>query len=208
GGGEEREGKIRGGTEGGEDLNALPIGMEKGSPTHVGDVAPVREGFPPQTNIVRVDGQRSVLLSVQKVGSASTLDIISSAKAMLPRVQAGMPPQLEIKPVSDQSVFVPASVNGVLREAVIAASLTAILILVFLGSWRSTLIIAVSIPLSILSSIIALSALGETINVMTLGGLALAVGVLVDDATVTIENINAHLEAGKALEPAILEGAD
>jgi multidrug efflux pump subunit AcrB len=199
---------INASTKRAEELNDLPIRMENGSPIHVRDVAHVREGFPPQTNIVRVDGQRSVLLSVQKVGNASTLDIISSAKAMLPRVQAGMPPQLEIKPVSDQSVFVRASIDGVLREAVIAASLTAIMILIFLGSWRSTLIIAVSIPLSILSSIIALSALGETINVMTLGGLALAVGVLVDDATVTIENINAHLEAGKALEPAILEGAD
>jgi multidrug efflux pump subunit AcrB len=191
-----------------EELNDLPIRMANGSPIHIRDVAHVREGFPPQTNIVRVDGQRSVLLSLQKVGSASTLDIISTAKALLPQAQAGMPPQLVIRPVSDQSVFVRASINGVIREAVIAASLTAIMILVFLGSWRSTIIIAVSIPLSILSSIIVLSALGETINVMTLGGLALAVGILVDDATVTIENINSHLEAGKELEASILEGAD
>jgi multidrug efflux pump subunit AcrB len=199
---------INASTKRAEELNDLPIRMMNGSPIHIRDVAHVREGFPPQTNIVRVDGQRSVLLSLQKVGSASTLDIISRAKSILPQVQAGLPPQLVIRPVSDQSVFVRASINGVLRETLIAASLTAIMILVFLGSWRSTLIIAVSIPLSILSSIIALSALGETINVMTLGGLALAVGVLVDDATVTIENINTHLEAGKALEPAILEGAD
>ena len=168
----------------------------------------MRNGFPPQTNIVRVDGSRAALLTIQKVGNASTLDIINNVKTLLPTIQASLPPELEIKPLADQSVFVEASISGVLREALVAACLTALMILVFLGSWRSTVIIAVSIPLSILSSIIVLSALGETINIMTLGGLALAVGMLVDDATVAIENINWHLEQGKDLEPAILEGSD
>ena len=190
------------------ELNDLPIRTVAGNTIYVHDVAHVRDGFPPQTNIVRVDGSRAALLTIQKVGNASTIDIIKQVKALLPKIAAGLPPELEIKPLADQSVFVQASISGVLREALIAACLTALMILVFLGSWRSTVIIAVSIPLSILSSIIVLSALGETINIMTLGGLALAVGMLVDDATVAIENINWHLEQGKDLEPAILEGSD
>jgi multidrug efflux pump subunit AcrB len=170
-------------------------------------VAHVRDGFPPQTNIVNVDGARASLMSIQKNGDASTLDIISGIKALLPQIQAGLPPQLEIKPLSDQSIFVLASIKGVVREAIIAACLTGFMILVFLGSWRSTLIIAVSIPLSILTSIIVLSAMGETINIMTLGGLALAVGILVDDATVEIENINRNIDQGKEIVQAILDGA-
>jgi multidrug efflux pump subunit AcrB len=191
-----------------EELNDLPIRTVGSNTIYIHDVAHVRDGFPPQTNIVRVDGSRAALLTIQKVGNASTLDIINNVKKALPQIEASLPPELEIKPLADQSVFVQASISGVLREALIAACLTALMILVFLGSWRSTVIIAVSIPLSILSSIIVLSALGETINIMTLGGLALAVGMLVDDATVAIENINWHLEHGKDLEPAILEGSD
>jgi multidrug efflux pump subunit AcrB len=191
-----------------DELNDLPIRTSGGSTIYIHDVAHVRNGFPPQTNIVRVDGSRAALLTIQKVGNASTLDIINNVKGSLPRIAGSLPPELEIKPLADQSLFVEASISGVLREALIAACLTALMILVFLGSWRSTVIIAVSIPLSILSSIIVLSALGETINIMTLGGLALAVGMLVDDATVAIENINWHLEQGKDLEPAILEGSD
>ena len=191
-----------------EELNDLPIRTVGSNTIYIHDVAHVRDGFPPQTNIVRVDGSRAALLTIQKVGNASTLDIINNVKKALPRIEASLPPELEIKPLADQSVFVEASISGVLREALVAACLTALMILVFLGSWRSTVIIAVSIPLSILSSIIVLSALGETINIMTLGGLALAVGMLVDDATVAIENINWHLEQGKDLEPAILEGSD
>ncbi len=190
-----------------EELNDLPVKTSGSDTIYVHDVAHVRNGFPPQTNIVRVNGSRAVLLTIQKVGNASTLDIISSIKALLPRIEAGLPPELRIKPLADQSVFVKASIAGVLREALIAACLTAFMILVFLGSWRSTLIIAVSIPLSILCSIITLSALGETINIMTLGGLALAVGILVDDATVEIENINRNLAEGKPTEQAILDGA-
>jgi multidrug efflux pump subunit AcrB len=191
-----------------EELNDLPIRTSGSNTIYIHDVAHVRNGFPPQTNIVRVDGSRAALLTIQKVGNASTLDIIDNVKKALPKIEAGLPPELTIKPLADQSVFVRASISGVLREALVAACLTALMILVFLGSWRSTVIIAVSIPLSILSSIIVLSALGETINIMTLGGLALAVGMLVDDATVAIENINWHLEQGKELEPAILEGSD
>src|ERR1700730_16546354 len=146
-------------------------------------------------------------MTVMKLGSTSTLDIINKVKERLPIVLAGMPPELRVRPIADQSLFVRASVNGVIREAIIAACLTGLMILIFLGSWRSTVIIAVSIPLSILTSLIVLSALGETINIMTLGGLALAVGILVDDATVAIENINRYLEDGEKLEPAILEGA-
>jgi multidrug efflux pump subunit AcrB len=190
-----------------EELNDLPVKTVGETPIYIRDVGHVRNGYPPQTNIVRVNGQRASMMSVIKTGTASTLDIIDSIKAELPIIAAGLPPELDIKKMLDQSVFVRASISGVIREAVIAACLTAIMILVFLGSWRSTIIIAVSIPLSILTSIIVLSALGETINIMTLGGLALAVGILVDDATVAIENINTHLEAGKELEPAILEGA-
>src|ERR1700685_606143 len=189
------------------ELNDLPIKTVGSSTIYIHDVANVRDGFPPQTNIVNVDGKRASLMSIQKNGDASTLDIISGIKALLPQIEAGLPPQLEIKPLSDQSIFVLASIKGVVREAIIAACLTGFMILVFLGSWRSTLIIAVSIPLSILTSIIVLSALGETINIMTLGGLALAVGILVDDATVEIENINRNLAQGKEIEHAILDGA-
>jgi multidrug efflux pump subunit AcrB len=189
------------------ELNDLPIKTVGSSTIYIHDVANVRDGFPPQTNIVNVDGKRASLMSIQKNGDASTLDIISGIKALLPQIAAGLPPQLEIKPLSDQSIFVLASIKGVVREAIIAACLTGFMILVFLGSWRSTLIIAVSIPLSILTSIIVLSALGETINIMTLGGLALAVGILVDDATVEIENINRNIDQGKEIVQAILDGA-
>jgi multidrug efflux pump subunit AcrB len=191
-----------------EELNDLPIKSVRNNPIYIRDVAHVRDGFPPQTNIVRVDGQRATLMTILKTGNSSTLDIIQRVKDVLPRVIPMLPNGLNVRPLLDQSLFVRASIQGVFREAVIAACLTALMILVFLGSWRSTLIIAVSIPLSILSSIILLSALGETINIMTLGGLALAVGILVDDATVAIENIDSQLDHGKALEPAILDGAE
>src|SRR5215831_3850315 len=190
-----------------DELNDLPIKTVGTTPIYVRDVAHVRNGYPPQTNIARVDGQRAALMVVMKTGNASTLDVINSVKEAVARVLPSLPANFEVKPLADQSLFVRASIDGVLREAVVAACLTALMILIFLGSWRSTLIIAVSIPLSILSSIIVLSALGETINIMTLGGLALAVGILVDDATVAIENINWHLEQGKDLEPAILDGS-
>jgi multidrug efflux pump subunit AcrB len=189
------------------ELNDLPVRMVSGAAVYIRDVAHVRNGFPPQTNIVHVNGQRSVLMSVMKSGNASTLDIISRVKDALPRIQAGLPPELAVHELADQSLFVRASIEGVVREALMAAGLTALLVLVLLGSWRSTVIIAVSIPLSILVSIITFSSIGETINIMTLGGLALAVGILVDDATVTIENINWNLEQGKELETAILDGA-
>src|SRR3954449_6148397 len=190
-----------------EELNDLPIKTTEGATIFMHDVAHVRDGSTLQTNVVRSDGQRGALLSVLKSGSVSTLDIIKGVRKMLPLVAATLPPQLKITPIADQSIFVRASISAVIREGVIAACLTAIMILVFLGSWRSTLIIAVSIPLSILCSIFALSALGETINIMTLGGLALAVGILVDDATVEIENINRNFEMGKEIEQAILDGA-
>ena len=189
------------------ELNDLPVRTSGGATTYLRDVGFVHDGFAPQTNIVRQDGQRGVLLTIQKIGSASTLDIVSQVRALLPSAQAALPPELKIHPLADQSVFVRAAVSGVVHEAVIAACLTAIMILLFLGSWRSTLIIAVSIPLSILTSLVVLGALGETINVMTLGGLALAVGILVDDATVTIENIDRNLEEGKDLSTGILDGA-
>jgi multidrug efflux pump subunit AcrB len=191
-----------------DELNDLPIKTVGTTPIYIHDVAHVRNGYPPQTNIARVDGQRATLMIVQKVGNASTLDVIRKVKENVARTLPSLPPALTIRPLADQSLFVRASVEGVIREAVIAACLTALMILLFLGSWRSTLIIAVSIPLSILTSIIVLSALGETINIMTLGGLALAVGILVDDATVEIENINRNLEGtGKPIEQAILDGA-
>src|SRR5215469_11245925 len=189
------------------ELNSLPIKTVGSTTIYIRDVAHVRDGFPPQTNIARVDGRRASLLTIQKAGNASTLDIVSGIKNMLPTIQAGLPPELNIRTLADQSLFVRASIQGVLREAIIAACLTGLMILVFLGSWRSTLIIAVSIPLSILVSIICLSALGETIHLMTLGGLALAVGILVDDATVEIENINRNIAMGKEVEHAILDGA-
>jgi multidrug efflux pump subunit AcrB len=189
------------------ELDDLPIRSVNGAMVYVRDVAYVRDGFPPQTNIVRVDGQRASLLSVIKTGDASTLTIVAGVRAKLEALKNQLPPTLRMQPLGDQSIFVRASISGVVREGIIAACLTAIMILVFLGSWRSTLIVAVSIPLSILTSLLVLSALGETINIMTLGGLALAVGILVDDATVEIENINRNLEMGKAIEQAILDGA-
>jgi multidrug efflux pump subunit AcrB len=188
-------------------LNDLPIKSVNGAVIYVHDVAHVRDGFPPQTNIVRVDGQRASLMTVLKNGDVSTLDIISRIRALLPLIAQQLPPELKITPLSDQSIFVRGAINGVVREGIIAGCLTGVMILIFLGSWRSTLIIAVSIPLSILVSLIVLGALGETINIMTLGGLALAVGILVDDATVEIENINRNLEEGKEVEQAILDGA-
>ena len=190
-----------------EDLNDLPVRAVNGAVVYIRDVAHVRDGFPPQTNIVRVDGQRASLLSVIKTGDASTLDIVKGIRAKLDVLRPQLPPNLKITPLADQSVFVRGSISGVVREALIAACLTAIMILIFLGSWRNTLIIAVSIPLAILSSLLALSALGETINIMTLGGLALAVGILVDDATVEVENINRNVAMGKPIEKAILDGA-
>jgi len=189
------------------ELNNLPIKTIGTNTIYIRDVANVRDGYPPQTNIARVDGKRAVLLTVQKAGSASTLDIVSGIKRLLPEIQNGLPGDLGIRQLADQSLFVRASIQGVVREAIIAACLTGLMILIFLGSWRSTVIIAVSIPLSILTSIICLSALGETINIMTLGGLALAVGILVDDATVEIENINRNIALGKEAEHAILDGA-
>ena len=190
-----------------EELNDLPIRDDNGAVTYLKDVAFVHDGHPPQTNIVRVDGRRAVLMTVQKTGSASTLNIIEQIKQRLPFIRELLPEGASINITGDQSVFVKAAVQGVVTEGLIAAALTALMILLFLGSWRSTLIITVSIPLSVISSIILLDALGETINLMTLGGLALAVGILVDDATVTIENINRHLEEGADVEGAILEGS-
>jgi len=190
-----------------EALANIPLKQVNGTTIYLRDVASVSDGFQVQTNIVRQDGHRGVLVSVLKSGNASTLDVVKGIRSILPRVASTVPPQLKMTPLSDQSIFVRAAVTGVIREAVIAAALTAVMILVFLGSWRSTLIIAVSIPLSILSSIILLGLIGETINTMTLGGLALAVGILVDDATVTIENIERFLEQGYELREAILEGA-
>ena len=190
-----------------KELNDLPIKTVGTSTIYIHDVAFVRDGFPPQTNIVRVDGRRSTLMTIQKIGNASTLDIIAGIKKVLPLVKNTLPPDLQIRTVADQSVFVRGAIFSVVREAIIAACLTAAMILLFLGSWRSTVIIAISIPLSILCSIIGLSLLGETINIMTLGGLALAVGILVDDATVTIENIHRYIAEGRDLEQAILDGA-
>jgi len=189
------------------DMNNLPIKSVGDSTIYIHDVGFVRDGFPPQTNIVRVDGSRSVLMSVLKSGDASTLDIINGIKQKIPVIQNSLPTHVDIHPVSDQSLFVRASIQGVIREGAIAAGLTGLMILIFLGSWRSTIIIAVSIPLSILTSLIVLSSLGETINIMTLGGLALAVGILVDDATVEVENINRNFDQGKEIVQAILDGA-
>ena len=190
-----------------QELNALPIKTVDGATIYIRDVAHVRDGYPPQTNIVRVDGHRAVLMSILKNGSASTLDIIAGVKAKLPLIEETLPPGLKLVTMGDQSTFVKGAVSGVAREGVIAAALTSLMILLFLGSWRSTLIIAASIPLAVLAAIAGLSAMGETLNVMTLGGLALAVGILVDDATVTIENINWHLEQGKDVRSAIMDGA-
>jgi multidrug efflux pump subunit AcrB len=189
------------------ELNDLPVKVVGNSTIYLRDVANIRDGFSPQTNIVRQDGHRGALVSILKAGNASTIDVVKGIRSLLPRVAQTLPPELKIVPLADQSIFVRGAVSGVIREAVIAACLTGLMILLFLGSWRSTLIIAVSIPLSILTSVMILSFLGETINVMTLGGLALAVGILVDDATVTIENIERYFEEGHAQRDAILEGA-
>src|SRR5437763_15270672 len=189
------------------ELNNLPVRVVGNSTIYLRDVAHVRDGFAPQTNVVRRDGSRGTLVTILKTGAASTLDVVGGIRTMLPRVIPTLPPELKVQPLADQSIFVRAAVSGVIREAVIAACLTAAMILLFLGSWRSTVIIAVSIPLSILTSIITLSLLGETINIMTLGGLALAVGILVDDATVEVENINRNLDMGKPVIQAILDGA-
>jgi multidrug efflux pump subunit AcrB len=190
-----------------EELNDVPVKTTPGRVLYIRDVAHVHDGFAPQTNIVRVDGQRAVMMSIQKTGNASTLDIVSRVKALIPKIQESLPAGLNLSTLADQSIFVTAAIQGVIVEGVIAAALTGLMILLFLGSWRSTLIITLSIPLSIIASISILSALGQTINIMTLGGLALAVGILVDDATVAIENINWNLEQGKEVEQAILDGA-
>ena len=190
-----------------EELNDLPV-KTVNAPSSICTTWPrcatARRRRP---NVVHVDGTHAVLMTILKAGSASTLDIIAGVKKLLPQIEQSLPPSLHLKAVGDQSVFVKAAVSGVIREGIIAAALTGLMILVFLGSWRSTLIITISIPLAILFSVVMLSVLGETINVMTLGGLALAVGILVDDATVTIENINYHLEQGKEVETAIMDGA-
>src|SRR6201999_2973381 len=191
-----------------EDLGNLPIKTVNGAMVYVRDVATVRDGNPPQTNIVHVNGNRSVLMMVLKAGSISTLDIIAGIKQKVIDVKDSMPDALKIGFIGDQSVFVRGAITGVAYEGVIAALLTSVMILLFLGSWRSTIIIATSIPLAVLGAIIMLAAIGETLNIMTLGGLALAVGILVDDATVTIENINYHLEQGKGVEVSILDGAN
>jgi len=190
------------------ELGNLPIKTVNGAMVYIRDVANVHDGNSPQTNIVHVDGNRSVLMSVLKNGSTSTLAIVDGIKEKLQQIKSSLPENLKVQPINDQSLFVRAAISGVAVEGAIAAALTSLMILLFLGSWRSTLIIAISIPLSILGAILGLAALGETLNIMTLGGLALAVGILVDDATVTIENINWHLEQGKDVETAILDGAN
>jgi multidrug efflux pump subunit AcrB len=190
-----------------EELGGLPIKVVNGATVYIRDVAQVRDGNPPQTNIVHVDGNRSVLMMVLKAGATSTLDIISGIKQKIVAVKDQMPESLRVNLLGDQSIFVRGAIAGVAFEGVLAAALTSVMILLFLGSWRSTVIIAISIPLSVLGAIICLAAVGETLNIMTLGGLALAVGILVDDATVTIENINWHLEQGKEVEESILDGA-
>jgi multidrug efflux pump subunit AcrB len=190
-----------------DQLNDLPIKTVNGAVIRVRDVALVHDGSTPQQNVVRLDGVRGVLLTILKSGAASTLDVVRGIKAAMPRVLSGLPPELEAKEFANQSLFVRAAVSGVVKEGVIAAALTALMVLLFLGAWRGTLIIALSIPLSVLASIVALSALGETINLMTLGGLALAVGILVDDATVEIENVHRQMATGKPTIQAILDGA-
>jgi CzcA family heavy metal efflux pump len=190
-----------------DKLNDLPVKKVNGTIIYIHDVAYVHQGSPPQTNLVRVNGSRAVLMTILKAGAASTLEVIDGIKSLLPRVEESLPSSLNLHAVGDQSIFVKSAVFGVIREAVLAAALVGVMILIFLGSWRSTVIILIEIPLAILFALTALSWLGETINVMTLGGLALAVGILVDDGTVTIENINYHLEQGKDIKPAILDGA-
>ncbi|MHA6203474.1 efflux RND transporter permease subunit [Dyella soli] len=199
--------KLNGSPRAVDEYNNLPIKTSNGSIVYFRDVGHVRDGSSPQTNIVRVNGTPATLMTIQKTGDTSTLDIIEQIKQHLPLVREASPPALNINPIGDQSLFVKGAIDGVVREAIIAAALTGLMILLFLGSWRSTLIITISIPLSILASIICLSLLGQTINIMTLGGLALAVGILVDDATVAIESINTHLEHGEGVEESILNGA-
>ncbi len=189
------------------DLNDIPIKMINGSTVYIRDVAHVRDGFSPQTNIVRQDGVHGVLMSMYKIGKGSTITIVNAIKGIVPIALQALPKGITVKPLFDQSLFVRASINGVLREGLIAAALTACMILLFLGDWRPTIVISISIPLSIFVSVLLLSALGETINIMTLGGLALAVGILVDDATVEIENIERNLAQGKEMKQAILDGA-
>ncbi len=189
------------------DLNDIPVKVVNGTTIYLRDVAQVRDGFEPQTNVVRRDGERGALITIMKSGAASTLEVVRRIKEQLPRVLSTVDPDLEVREFSDQSLFVRAAISGVLKEGVVAAALTAIMILLFIGSWRSTIIIALSIPLSVLASLACLSALGETINLMTLGGLALAVGILVDDATVEIENVHRQMAMGKPLLVAILDGA-
>jgi multidrug efflux pump subunit AcrB len=199
--------RMNGSPEAISGLNDLPVRTSGGTTTYLRDVAQVRDGFQPQTNVVRQDGQRGVLLSILKNGGASTLDIVRDLRAMLPIASQQLPPDIKIAPLFDQSIFVTAAIEGVVAEALIAAGLTALMVLLFLGNWRSTLIIGLTIPLSILASILALFALGETLNIMTLGGLALSVGILVDQAIVTIENIERHLHLGTPLIEAIEVGA-
>ena len=189
------------------DLNDLPVKQVNGATIYMRDVAHVRDGFAPQTNIVRQDGVHGVLMSMYKVGGGSTITIVNAIKSIVPVALQALPKGITVKPLFDQSLFVRASINGVLREGLIAAALTAVMILIFLGDWRPTIVISISIPLSIFVSVLLLSALGETINIMTLGGLALAVGILVDDATVEIENIERNLAQGKEMKQAILDGA-
>src|SRR5229473_2758705 len=190
-----------------DDFNNLPIKTVNGATVYMKDVAQVRDGFSVQSNIVRTDGARGVMLSVTRTGKASTLAVVNAVKSALPRILATVPPELKVVTLADQSVFVRASIQGVEREAMIAAGLTALMILLFLGSWRSTLIVCISIPLSILASLSILSLLGQTINVMTLGGLALAVGILVDDATVAVENTHRNIGLRKPLVRAVIDGA-
>jgi multidrug efflux pump subunit AcrB len=210
-GGTEYAVRMNGSTDTIAALNDLPVrtslGPNGGATTLLRDVAQVRDGFQPQTNVVRQNGERGVLLSVLKNGGASTVDIVNNLRALLPKVAQVLPQEIAVTPLFDQSLFVKAAIKGVVVEALIAAALTAVMVLIFLGNWRSTLIIALTIPLSILASILVLKMLGETLNIMTLGGLALSVGILVDQAIVTIENIERHLHMGKAIEPAIEEGA-
>ena len=190
-----------------EELNNLPVKVVNGATVYIRDVAHVRDGYAPQTNVVHVDGRRAVLTTIYKGGSTSTISIVDGIKAALPHIRQLVPTSLSIEPINDQSLFVKAALQGVIREGALAAALTSLMILLFLGSWRSTVIIALSIPLAVLAAVFMLSATGQTLNIMTLGGLALAVGILVDDATVTIENINWHLEHGKEVKTAILDGA-
>src|SRR5258708_2355844 len=191
-----------------ETINKIPIREIKGATIFIGDVANVHSGYAIQNNVVRQDGKRGAFLSILKNGGASTLDVIKRIKKLLPKVQATLPTSLNVQPLFDQSIFVNASIDGVVREGIISACLTAMMILVFLGSWRSTIIVAISIPLSIVVSIIVLSMLGQTINIMSLSGLALAVGILVDDATVEIENVHRNMGMGKPMIQSILDGAD